>query len=86
FRFIAIRFAQSVRGDPMFLLIGSIVLTAIGAAFLDNVTTVLIFVPVMLKITKLLKLPAFPYLLMIIFSSNIGGTATLIGDPPNIMI
>lgn len=86
FTFIAIRFAQSVRGDPMFLLIGSIVLTAIGSAFLDNVTTVLIFVPVMLKITKLLKLPAFPYLLMIIFSSNIGGTATLIGDPPNIMI
>lgn len=80
FTFIAIRFAQSVRGDPMFLLIGSIVLTAIGSAFLDNVTTVLIFVPVMLKITKLLKLPAFPYLLMIIFSSNIGGTATLIGD------
>ena len=46
FTFIAIRFAQSVRGDPMFLLIGSIVLTAIGSAFLDNVTTVSIFVPV----------------------------------------
>ncbi|WP_249870991.1 ArsB/NhaD family transporter [Oceanobacillus saliphilus] len=86
FTFIAIRFAQKVRGNPMHLLIGSALLTAIGSAFLDNVTTVLIFVPVMLKITKMLKLPVFPYLLTIIFSSNIGGAATLIGDPPNIMI
>ncbi|WP_010651022.1 ArsB/NhaD family transporter [Oceanobacillus massiliensis] len=86
FTFIAIRFAQKVRGNPISLLIGSAFLTALGSAFLDNVTTVLIFVPVMLKITKLLKLPVFPYLLTIIFSSNIGGTATLIGDPPNIMI
>ncbi|WP_087971784.1 ArsB/NhaD family transporter [Oceanobacillus rekensis] len=86
FTFIAIRFAQKVRGNPMYLLIGSAILTAIGSAFLDNVTTVLIFVPVILKITRLLNLPAFPYLLTIIFSSNIGGAATLIGDPPNIMI
>ncbi|MFA1820525.1 ArsB/NhaD family transporter [Virgibacillus oceani] len=86
FAYIAIRFAQSVRGKPMPLLMGASVLTAVGSALLDNVTTVLIFVPIMLKITKLLKLPAFPYLLAIIFSSNIGGAATLIGDPPNIMI
>lgn len=86
FAFIAIRFAQKVKGDPIPLLIGAGALTGIGSALLDNVTTVLIFVPIMLKITKLLKLPSFPYLLMIIFSSNIGGAATLIGDPPNIMI
>ncbi|PAV28934.1 hypothetical protein CIL05_13205 [Virgibacillus profundi] len=86
FTFIAIRFAQSVRGAPIPLLIGTSILTAIGSALLDNVTTVLIFVPIILNITKLLKLPAFPYLLAIIFSSNIGGAATLIGDPPNIMI
>ncbi|WP_099158631.1 ArsB/NhaD family transporter [Virgibacillus ndiopensis] len=86
FTFIAIRFAQKVRGDPIPLLIGASILTATGSALLDNVTTVLIFVPIMLKITKLLNLPSFPYLLAIIFSSNIGGTATLIGDPPNIMI
>lgn len=86
FGFIAIRFAQKVKGDPIPLLIGAGALTGIGSALLDNVTTVLIFVPIMLKITKLLKLPSFPYLLMIIFSSNIGGAATLIGDPPNIMI
>ncbi|BAC13986.1 hypothetical conserved protein [Oceanobacillus iheyensis HTE831] len=86
FTFIAIRFAQKVKGNQVALLIGSGILTAIGSAFLDNVTTVLIFVPIMIQITKLLKLPLFPYLLMIIFSSNIGGSATLIGDPPNIMI
>ncbi|SEQ15319.1 possible tyrosine transporter P-protein [Virgibacillus subterraneus] len=86
FSFIAIRFAQRVRGSPIPLFIGVSILTAIGSALLDNVTTVLIFVPIILKVTKQLSLPAFPYLLIIIFSSNIGGTATLIGDPPNIMI
>ncbi len=86
FSFIAIRFAQKVKGAPLPLLLGAGILTGLGSALLDNVTTVLIFVPVMLKITKLLKLPAFPYLITIIFSSNIGGAATLIGDPPNIMI
>ncbi|MTW84180.1 hypothetical protein F3157_00655 [Virgibacillus dakarensis] len=86
FSFIAIRFAQRVKGAPIPLLIGASVLTAVGSALLDNVTTVLIFVPIILKITRLLNLPSFPYLLAIIFSSNIGGTATMIGDPPNIMI
>lgn len=86
FAYIAIRFAQSVKGKPVPLLMGAAALTAFGSALLDNVTTVLIFVPIMFKIIKLLKLPAFPYLLAIIFSSNIGGAATLIGDPPNIMI
>lgn len=86
FSFIAIRFAQRIRGAPIPLLIGASILTAVGSALLDNVTTVLIFVPIILKITRLLSLPAFPYLLAIIFSSNIGGAATLIGDPPNIMI
>ncbi|MFD1171432.1 ArsB/NhaD family transporter [Oceanobacillus picturae] len=86
FTFIAIRFAQRVGGRPIPLLVGVGVLTAVGSAMLDNVTTVLIFVPILLKITKLLNIPSFPYLLMIIFSSNIGGAATLIGDPPNIMI
>lgn len=86
FSFIAVRFAQRVKGAPIPLLIGISFFTAIGSAFLDNVTTVLIFVPIILKLTKLLDLPSFPYLLATIFSSNIGGAATLIGDPPNIMI
>ncbi|MCT2537989.1 ArsB/NhaD family transporter [Aquibacillus koreensis] len=86
FEYIAITFAQKVKGAPIPLLIGCAILTAIGSALLDNVTTVLLFVPIILTLTKLLQLPSFPYLLVIIFSSNIGGTATLIGDPPNIMI
>jgi Na+/H+ antiporter NhaD/arsenite permease-like protein len=86
FEYIAIRFAQKVKGAPIPLLVGTAILTAIGSAMLDNVTTVLLFVPILLTLTELLKLPSFPYLLTIIFSSNIGGTATLIGDPPNIMI
>ncbi|MDL4841428.1 ArsB/NhaD family transporter [Aquibacillus rhizosphaerae] len=86
FEYIAITFAQKVKGAPVPLLIGCSILTAIGSALLDNVTTVLLFVPIILTLTKLLRLPSFPYLLAIIFSSNIGGTATLIGDPPNIMI
>lgn len=86
FTYIAIIFAQKVKGAPIPLLVGTACLTAIGSALLDNVTTVLLFVPIILTLTKLLKLPSFPYLLTIILSSNIGGTATLIGDPPNIMI
>ena len=86
FEYVAITFAQKVNGSPVPLLIGTAILTAIGSALLDNVTTVLLFVPIILTLTKLLQLPAFPYLLTIIFSSNIGGAATLIGDPPNIMI
>ena len=56
------------------------------SAFLDNVTTVLLIVPVTLAICSTLKVPAYPYLFAEIFASNIGGTATLIGDPPNILI
>jgi Na+/H+ antiporter NhaD/arsenite permease-like protein len=59
--------------------------TAVLSAFLDNVTTVLLIVPVILAICKL-KVPAYPYLFAEIFASNIRGTATLIGDPPNILI
>ena len=60
--------------------------TAVLSAFLDNVTTVLLVVPVTLAITKELKVPPYPFLFAEIFASNIGGTATLIGDPPNILI
>lgn len=86
FTYVAIRLAQLVKGRPVPLLFVTAIFTAVGSAFLDNVTTVLLFVPVLLSLIDRLKLPAFPYLLMTIFCSNIGGTATLIGDPPNIMI
>ncbi|WP_067837288.1 ArsB/NhaD family transporter [Amphibacillus sediminis] len=86
FQYIAIKFAQLVKGQPKLVFIGTSLITAICSALLDNVTTVLLFVPVILSVTKLLKLPSFPFLTMIIFSANIGGAATLIGDPPNLMI
>src|SRR5262245_32036199 len=62
------------------------VTTAVLSAFLDNVTTVLLIAPVTLAITKELRVPPYPFLFAEIFASNIGGTATLIGDPPNILI
>ncbi|MCP8616985.1 ArsB/NhaD family transporter [Salirhabdus salicampi] len=86
FEYIALLLAQRIKGEPVKLLILVSCLTAIGSALLANVTTVLLFVPVIMHLTRILSLPNFPYLVAIIFSSNIGGTATLIGDPPNIMI
>lgn len=86
FEYIAILMAQKVRGAPVPLLVVIGILTAVGSALLDNVTTVLLFVPILLTLTSLLHLPVFPYLLTVIFCANIGGAATLIGDPPNIMI
>ncbi|KGX93506.1 membrane protein [Pontibacillus halophilus JSM 076056 = DSM 19796] len=86
FEYVAISLAQKVKGAPGPLLLVTGTLTAIGSALLDNVTTVLLFVPILLTLTERLNLPAFPYLMVVILCANIGGTATLIGDPPNIMI
>jgi Na+/H+ antiporter NhaD/arsenite permease-like protein len=74
------------RGQPFRLLIILSLLTAVLAAVLDNVTTVVLLTPVTLSIARTLKVSPFPYLISQIFASNIGGTATLIGDPPNILI
>ncbi len=86
FQYLAIRSVKLVRGDPWGILVMLMLVTALLSALLDNVTTVLLIVPVTLLITDTLKLNAYPYLFAEIFASNIGGTATLIGDPPNIMI
>lgn len=86
FEFIAIWAAQKVKGSPVKILVALSLFTALASAFLDNVTTVLLVVPVTLSITRQLKVPPIPLLLSEIFASNIGGTATLIGDPPNLMI
>lgn len=86
FEYLAIVMAKSVKGRPIPLLIVISTLTAIGSAFLANVTMVLLLVPIILTIVRMLNIPAIPYLISIIIASNIGGTATLIGDPPNIMI
>lgn len=86
FRYLAIWAAKMVDGNPLKLMIALSVITAICSAFLDNVTTVLLTVPVTISITKQLQVNPTPYLISQIIASNIGGTATLIGDPPNIMI
>ena len=86
FEFIAVWSAQKVKGNPVRILVALSIFTAIASAFLDNVTTVLLVVPVTLSITVQLKVNPMPYLISEIFASNIGGTATMIGDPPNIMI
>lgn len=86
FQFVAIYCARTVKGNPRVLLAVLAWMTAIFSALLDNVTTVMLVVPVTLLLTDQLKLPAYPFLFSQIFASNIGGTATLIGDPPNILI
>ena len=86
FQFVAIWSAKKVRASPWGILLMMSIVTAVFSAFLDNVTTVLLTVPVTLLITDALKVKPYPYLFAQIFASNIGGTATLIGDPPNIMI
>ncbi len=86
FQFVAIWSAKKVGAHPWGILLMLSVVTAVFSALLDNVTTVLLIVPVTLLITQELKVTPFPFLFTEILSSNIGGAATLIGDPPNIMI
>ncbi len=86
FQFVAVWGAKRVKASPRGLLIVLPVVTAVFSAFLDNVTTVLLIAPVTFQITRTLKINPYPYLILEIFASNIGGTATLIGDPPNILI
>ncbi|MCY9698319.1 SLC13 family permease, partial [Paenibacillus alginolyticus] len=86
FKFLAIWAAKKAKGDPIRILIYLGLLTAFGSALLDNVTTVLLMVPVAFSITRQLRVNPLPYLILLIIASNIGGTMTMIGDPPNIMI
>lgn len=86
FQFVAIWGAKKVKAHPLGIMIVLTFVTALFSAFLDNVTTVLLIVPVTFQITRKLEINPFPYLILEIFASNIGGTATLIGDPPNILI
>ncbi|XCH79120.1 MAG: ArsB/NhaD family transporter [Candidatus Dehalobacter alkaniphilus] len=86
FEFLALKAAKIAKGDPWRIMLFLAILTAIASAFLDNVTTVMLMVPVTFSITEKLDINPIPFLLTQVLSSNIGGTATLIGDPPNIMI
>ncbi|CAI6082947.1 ArsB/NhaD family transporter [Cohnella sp. JJ-181] len=86
FKYIAVLAAKKAKGEPIRILILLSLITAACSAFLDNVTTVLLIVPVTFSITRQLRVDPVPFLLTQIIASNVGGTATLIGDPPNIMI
>lgn len=86
FEWVAIYIAQRARGNPVIILLGLLGATALLSAFLDNVTTVVLMAPVTILITQILELPTVPFLILSVLFSNIGGTATLIGDPPNIII
>lgn len=86
FEWIAIKATQLVKGEPIPLLVLLMLATAVFSAFLDNVTTILLIVPVTIVMLENLKLDTKPFIIGEILASNIGGTATLIGDPPNILI
>lgn len=86
FEYIAIKSAKLGKGDPIRIMLIFAMVTAFLSAFLDNVTTVLFIAPVTLLIADALEISPVPYLIIEALASNIGGTATLIGDPPNIMI
>ncbi len=86
FEYVAIKAAKIAKGNPWKIMLLFIIITTALSAFLDNVTTVLLVGPMTIAITGILGLNPVPFLLTQILASNIGGTATLIGDPPNIMI
>lgn len=86
FTWCAIELLKFTKGNPLYTLISISALTAFLSAFLDNVTTVILLIPITFVIARELKADPIPFLITEILASNIGGTATLIGDPPNIII
>ncbi|MET8468849.1 ArsB/NhaD family transporter [Streptomyces sp. NPDC006422] len=86
FEFLAIWAVKRARAKPFRVMVMLVVITAVTSALLDNVTTVLLVAPVTLLVCERLNLPVAPFLIAEVFASNIGGTATLVGDPPNIII
>jgi Mg2+/citrate symporter len=86
FQFLAIKAAKIAKGDPWKIMMYLVIITAVCSAFLDNVTTVLLISPMTFTICKILDESPIPFFMTQILASNVGGTATLIGDPPNIMI
>jgi len=86
FEFIAIYIAKIMKGHAGWILVMLLTITMIFSALLDNVTTIILLAPVTILITQLLELPSVPFLILEALASNIGGTATMIGDPPNIII
>lgn len=86
FSWIANELLKFTKGHPIKILVALGLFTAVTSAFLDNVTTVILVLPITFAIARKLEIDPLPYLLTEVFASNIGGTATLIGDPPNIII
>ncbi len=86
FEYIAIRTAKIAKGNPWMIMVLFTLITAVLSALLDNVTTVLLIGPVTFTVCKMLKVSPIPFFITEIIASNVGGTSTLIGDPPNIMI
>ena len=86
FTIISVRISELTRGDPIKILVLFSIITAVMSAFLDNVTTVLIIIPIIIELTRGMGLDPKNYVLSQVLISNIGGTATLIGDPPNVII
>ncbi|MER7931565.1 MULTISPECIES: ArsB/NhaD family transporter [unclassified Streptomyces] len=86
FEYLAIWSVKRARGRPFRVMAMLVLITSAASALLDNVTTVLLVAPVTLLVCERLALPTAPFLIAEVFASNIGGTATLVGDPPNIII
>jgi len=86
FEYMAVKTVKIARGEPIAILVLLSVITGVLSSVLDNVTTILLILPVTLNITKNLHINPIPFIITEIFASNVGGAATLVGDPPNIMI
>ncbi|MDD5597273.1 MAG: ArsB/NhaD family transporter [Victivallaceae bacterium] len=86
FEWIAVKIARLAKGNALSIFISFMTVTALLSAFLDNVTTVILIAPITILIAQILEISAIPFLIMEAVFSNIGGTATLVGDPPNIII
>ena len=86
FEYTAIWSAKRAKGSPLRVMVLLVLITAVASAFLDNVTTVLLIAPVTLLVCARLDIDPIPFLIAEVLASNIGGAATLIGDPPNIIV
>lgn len=86
FEYLAIKVIRATKGNPMKTMVSLALLTAVLSAFLDNVTTILLIAPVTMFVAQILQLSPIPFIISQVLFSNIGGTATLVGDPPNIII
>lgn len=86
FEYMAVKTVKIAKGEPVIIIILLSLITGLLSAVLDNVTTILLILPITLSVAKDLRLNPIPFIIAEVFASNVGGTATLIGDPPNIMI